>query len=88
MDLPEAIRRMTTLAASAVGIEKRGELREGYYADVVVMDWANLQVRHDYLKPRDSVDGIKYVFVNGTLCVENRHVSNAASGRMLRKQNQ
>ena len=85
MDLPEAIRKITSLPASVAGFEGRGKLEEGMFADVVVMDWENLASHHDYIHPNAGVDGMKYVFVNGTMACEGKQVLNNHAGRVLRK---
>jgi len=86
LDLPEAIRKATSLPASVVGINNRGILKRGNFADLVVMDWENLQAYHDFLHPNKGVDGICYVFVNGEIACENKMIKNAHAGRILRKE--
>ena len=85
MDLPEAIRKVTTLPASVAGFEGRGALKAGMFADVVVMDWENLTAHHDYLHPNAGVDGIRYVFVNGTVSCKDKMILNNHAGRVLRR---
>lgn len=85
MDLPEAIRKVTTLPASVAGFEGRGALKAGMFADVVVMDWENLTAHHDYLHPNAGMDGIRYVFVNGTVSCKDKMILNNHAGRVLRR---
>ncbi len=85
MDLPEAVRKITSLPAAVAGFEGRGILKEGMFADVVVMDWENLLAHHDYLHPNAGVEGMKYVFVNGTMACEGKKIVTNQAGRVLRK---
>lgn len=85
MDLPEAIRKITSLPASVAGFSGRGLLEENMFADVVVMDWDNLVAHHDYLHPNKGVDGIAYVFVNGKIACKGKQVINNHAGRVLRR---
>ncbi len=85
MDLPEAIRKATSLPAAVAGFEGRGLLKEGMFADVVVMDWENLTAHHDYLHPNAGVDGIEYVFVNGKMACKGKKIVDNQAGRVLRR---
>jgi N-acyl-D-aspartate/D-glutamate deacylase len=85
MDLPEAIRKATSLPASIIGIEDRGLLKEGFFADIQILDWENLCVHHDFLHPNKGADGIRFVFVNGQIACEDKAIMNTRAGRVLRK---
>jgi N-acyl-D-amino-acid deacylase len=63
----EAVQRTSTQAALNYGLEGRGEIREGCYADIVLMDLPNLKVMGTPLDSRQPPKGIEYVFVNGRL---------------------
>ena len=81
----DTIHQITQFPAQRFGIEKRGVLREGCYADVVVLDRERL---HSYDKDSDPMqypDGFCQVIVNGVLTIENKRHLDAAAGRMLRK---
>jgi N-acyl-D-amino-acid deacylase len=65
MPVEEAVRKMTSLPASNLGIERRGLLREGYFADVVVFDPATIQERATFEKPMHCATGGSEVLVNG-----------------------
>ncbi len=84
MSLEEAVRKMTSLAASRVGIMDRGILRPGMMADIVVFDPETIQDVATYNDPlRDSV-GVKHVFVNGRPVVFNGKITDERPGRALR----
>src|SRR5208283_5698975 len=65
MRLEEAIRKMTSLAASRVGIMDRGILRPGMMADITVFDPATIKDMATYTDPLHYSVGVKHVFVNG-----------------------
>lgn len=82
--LEMAIRKMTSLAATRVGLLDRGLLRPGMYADVVVFDPATIIDRATYERPRVESAGVSYVFVNGVAVVDGGRVTGALPGRALR----
>jgi N-acyl-D-amino-acid deacylase len=84
MRLEEAVRKMTSQAASRVGIMDRGILRPGAMADIVLFDPATIQDVATYDDPlRDSV-GVKDVFVNGRPVVLSGKITDERPGRALR----
>ena len=64
--LEEKIRKMTGWPAEWTGIKKRGLLREGYYADIVVLDMENLRTNENHERPNTFPSGIEAVVVNGS----------------------
>ena len=85
LELREAVRRMTSLAASQFNIPRRGILREGFYADVVIFDPATVIDRATFEKPQQYPIGIDYVIVNGVLTVTPKGHTGARAGRRLVK---
>ena len=83
--LEEAVRKMTSLPASRLGLTDRGVVKEGAAADLVVFDCRKLQSNPDYENPAQPCDGIKYVFVNGVLTAENGKHTGAKAGKILRR---
>ncbi len=63
--LPEAVRKCTSLPARQIGIKNRGEIRKGYAADLLVMDWGRLGSTASFYEPARTPTGIEYVFING-----------------------
>jgi N-acyl-D-amino-acid deacylase len=63
--LDEAIRRMTSLPATVFRLERRGLIRRGYYADLVIFDASTIADRATYKRPLLAPRGIEYVIVNG-----------------------
>lgn len=84
LTLEEAIRRMTSLPARIFGLEKRGEITEGYFADLTIFDERAVGDTATYHHAISFPTGIEYVFVNGTPVVSRGTPSNARPGRILR----
>ena len=84
MRLEEAVRKMTSLAASRVGIMDRGILRPGMLADIVVFDPKTIEDVATYSDPLHYSVGVKSVFVNGRPVVWDGSITQERSGRALR----
>ena len=85
LSLPEAIRRMTSLPADLFGLERRGRIRRGFPADLVVFDPDVVADRADYAQPRRGAAGIHHVLVNGTPVVKEGRYLGRAAGQVLRR---
>jgi N-acyl-D-amino-acid deacylase len=79
-----AIRKMTSLAAQRVGINDRGLLKPGMYADITVFDPTTIIDRATFEAPSQLSTGVSYVFVNGVPVVDNGRLTPALPGRALR----
>ena len=79
--LEEAVRRLTSLPAENLKLDRRGRLKEGYFADIVVFDPARVADRATYDRPHRYADGIKTVLVNGTLVLDSGEHTGAKPGR-------
>jgi dihydroorotase/N-acyl-D-amino-acid deacylase len=84
LPLEEAIRKMTSLPASRMGLTDRGMVREGMAADLVVFDPDAVADRATYRDPLHYSAGIPYVAVNGQLVVDGGRITEARPGRVLR----
>ncbi|PYY24569.1 MAG: amidohydrolase [Acidobacteria bacterium] len=87
VSLPFAIRSSSTLTAESLGIEERGALRVGYFADVIVFDERTIADQATYDKPELLATGMRYVLVNGKLAVEDGKYNGSLAGKALRKAN-
>ena len=85
LTLEEAVRKMTSLAASRAGFKDRGVLREGMKADVIVFDPAKVQDRSTYEDPHHFSEGVSHVIVNGTPVLQDGAMTGKLPGRVLRK---
>jgi N-acyl-D-amino-acid deacylase len=84
MTLEEAVRKMTSQAASRVGITDRGILRPGMFADITIFDPAKVQDIATYNEPLRYSVGVKDVLVNGKAVVFDGKITNERPGRALR----
>ncbi len=82
--LEEAVRRLTTLPANNMKIEKRGALKEGYYADVVIFDPEKVQDHSTFKDPHQLSTGMSHVFVNGVQVLRDGEHTGATPGRVVR----
>jgi N-acyl-D-amino-acid deacylase len=83
LSMPEAIRKMTSLAAAQMKIAGRGTLKEGYFADVVIFDPDTVADTATFDKPHQYPVGIETVIVNGVVTVRNGKHTGARAGRAL-----
>ncbi len=81
--LEDAIRKMTSMPASHFGLRDRGLLCKGYFADVAVLDFANLDEGASDLPPFEYAKGVEHVIVNGTLVIDHSEHTGARPGRNL-----
>src|SRR6266480_2664431 len=81
--LPEAIRRLSALPATNLGLDHRGFLKEGMFADVVVFDPTTIADHATFEKPQQYATGVKHVFVNGTHVIKDGEHTGAKPGRAL-----
>jgi len=86
ISIPEAVRKCTSLPARQMGISERGEIKEGYAADVVVLDWDRLGTTATFHEPKRYPTGIEYVLVNGEIVVdEGVYQKGVMAGNIIRK---
>lgn len=83
ISLTEAIRKLTSLPAQNLGLQQRGLLKPGYYADVVVFDPAKISAPATYEKPHQYARGMVDVWVNGTEVLKNGEHTGAKPGRLV-----
>lgn len=82
--LQEAIRKLAALPAQNMKIDRRGELKEGFYADVAVFDPATIQDHATFVEPHQYATGMLHVFVNGTQVLKDGEHTGATPGRAVR----
>jgi len=78
-----AIHKLTALPAQNLGIKRRGQLRTGYYADIVLFDPATIEDHATYENPHQFATGVEYVFVNGVEVIKNGENTGAKPGRFV-----
>jgi N-acyl-D-aspartate/D-glutamate deacylase len=84
MDMAEAIRKITLLPAMTFGIDKRGILRQGAYADIVILDSQKVLDKATFEEPFVKPEGIHSVIVNGVPAVWEGEMTGLRAGRILR----
>jgi len=85
LTLEEAIRKMTSLPATKIGLESRGIIKEGFWADVVIFDPATIKDKATFDNPHQYPEGINYVIVNGQVVVDHGRLTGVRPGKVLRK---
>lgn len=81
--LQEAVRRLSGLPATNLGLDRRGFIKEGYFADVVVFDPTTIADKATYEAPHQYAVGMKHVFVNGVQVLKDGEHTGAKPGRAL-----
>jgi len=84
LSFEQMIRRLSGNAAISYGLPDRGFIREGYHADLLVIDKANLRSNYNLVEPRTAPSGIEYVLVNGAVALEKGVFTGVRSGRPIR----
>ncbi|MEP7078419.1 MAG: D-aminoacylase [Chthoniobacterales bacterium] len=83
ISLPEAVRRLSGLPATNLGLDHRGFLKEGMYADLVVFDPTTITDHATFEKPHQYATGVKHVLVNGVQVIKDGEHTGAKPGRAL-----
>jgi len=85
LTLEEAVRKMTSFPAQKIGLPNRGLLKEGMWADIVILDPQNVIDKASYMNPHQYPEGIEYVLVNGEIVVGDSKHTGRLSGKILKK---
>ena len=84
LTLEEAIRKLAALPSQNLRLDRRGELKEGFYADVVVFDPETIQDHATFVEPHQYATGMVHVFVNGEHVLKDGNHTGAKPGRVVR----
>jgi len=84
LTLEDAIRKMTSLPAQALGMQDRGLLKPGFAADVVIFDPDTVSDTNSFEFPKSYARGVPYVLINGELVIDEGIHTGAMPGRVLR----
>ena len=82
--LEEAIRKLASLPAENLRIDRRGKLQENFFADVVVFDPETIQDHATFVAPHQYATGMVHVFVNGEQVLKDGEHTGATPGRVVR----
>jgi len=83
LTLPDAVRKLSGLPATNLELDRRGFLKEGMFADVVVFDPATIADRATFETPHQYAVGVRHVLVNGSQVIRNGEHTGAKPGRAL-----
>ncbi len=83
LPMSDAIHRLSGQPATNLGLDHRGFLKEGMFADVVVFDPATISDRATFEKPHQYAVGVKHVFINGVQVIKDGEHTGAKPGRAL-----
>jgi N-acyl-D-aspartate/D-glutamate deacylase len=86
LTLEDAVRKMTSLNASKLGLRDRGRLQSGAFADITIFDADRVLDKATYTEPFQNNVGIEYVVVNGQVVLDHDRHTGARPGRALRRQ--
>jgi N-acyl-D-amino-acid deacylase len=83
LTLEDAVRKMTSLPAQILGLPDRGQVRQGFAADLAVFDAATVGETNSFEKPKSYAAGVPYVLVNGVLVIDKGEHTGARPGVAL-----
>ena len=86
MSWAEAVKKITSRPADKLGLAKRGKLKAGHFADIVVFDPHEIGSRASYENPYQQADGIDHVLINGKIAFSAKAGTEHLAGRVLRVQ--
>jgi N-acyl-D-aspartate/D-glutamate deacylase len=84
MSLQEAIRKLANLPSKHLKLQKRGELKVGNYADIIIFDPAKVKDNATFEKPHQYSEGMIHVFVNGVQVLKDGDHTGAKPGRFVK----
>ncbi len=84
LTMESAIQKMTSMPADRLNLKKRGRLKDGYYADMVVFHQNRFTDHGDYSNPKQLSSGLSYVFVDGKMALCDDQRLHGSNGKVLR----
>ncbi|MEZ4825289.1 MAG: amidohydrolase family protein [Bacteroidia bacterium] len=85
LSLADFISKSSSQVAETLGINRRGILRQGYFADIVVFDPRTFTDKSDFARPREYSEGVWYLWVNGKLTISEGKYTGEQNGRVIRR---
>ena len=81
----KAIAKVSLEPAQKIGLERRGRIAEGWYADILALDPKRIKDRATFEMPYQYAEGIDYVWVNGHMALRKEKTTKGRHGKVLRK---
>jgi N-acyl-D-aspartate/D-glutamate deacylase len=81
--LEDAVRKMTSFPAQILGLADRGQVREGFAADIAIFDPARVRDTNSFEKPKSYAEGVPYTLVNGVVVIDGGKHTGARPGRVV-----
>lgn len=88
ISITHAIRSHTSLPAKIMNFKDRGWIREGYKADIVVLDLKNIRIKASLSKPHQYSENVEYLLINGELIIDEEEWTGKFAGRVLKLKKQ
>lgn len=85
LSLMDALQKMTMIPAKRLGLTSKGEVKEGYDADLVIFDFDEIIDTADFKSPIAKPKGISHVIIDGKIAVENNEIKKERIGRVIRR---
>jgi len=83
LSVEDAVRSMTSLPAQILGFRNRGMLREGYIADIAVLDLEHYRSPATFFEPHQYAEGVEFVIVNGQFVVDKGELTWKLPGKVI-----
>jgi N-acyl-D-aspartate/D-glutamate deacylase len=83
LKLEDAVRKMTSLPAQILRLGNRGQIHEGFVADITIFDPQTVRATNSFERPRSYAAGIHYTIVNGAIVIDGGEHTGARPGRAL-----
>jgi dihydroorotase/N-acyl-D-amino-acid deacylase len=84
ISVAHAVRSQTSLPAQIMNLSDRGWIKEGYAADIAVIDLENIQTDSDISQPHEYSEGVEYLLVNGEMVIEKGEFTGKLPGKVLK----
>ncbi|WP_432666831.1 amidohydrolase family protein [Wukongibacter baidiensis] len=85
LTLIEALKKMTVVPAKRLGFTSKGDIKEGYDADIVIFDPERIIDMADFENPTIKPKGISYVIIDGKIAVRDNEIERSRLGRIIRR---
>ncbi len=83
LSVEDAVRSATSLPAQFMGLSDRGMVREGFYADIAILDLSKLRDRATFFEPHQYAEGVEYVMIGGQFVVDETRLTAALPGVVI-----